>query len=249
MHPRPARDRRFQTGDRLDRGFTLLEVMVSLGVLLVVAGGLATFYLASVRANDINAMNVQLLTSARAKIEQIQSIPYSQVGINASGAAAGPGYFVVDPVYKAVYSAANGDDLLSDTVTVKNGTQVTRTGTVTAVDDATDGTGNDDSDGVTDPNTGTILDYKQVTVTASATTKNGLVIRQTLTTILQGNLVNEIEGATGKDDAGGAAPQKVAKVKNGAPSVPPPPPPDCEISDAPDGKNPGKKGQSKKSEC
>lgn len=228
-------------------GFTLVEILVSLVIVLVVAGGMAAVYGASARANNSDRLNVQLLNSARAKIEQIQSIPYSQVGIVAAGSATGPGYFVRDPYYEQVYDPANGDVLLSDTVTLNDGTPVTRTVTITAVDDPADGTGGDDSDGVTDPNTETILDYKLVTVTASATRNQVGTLRQTLTTILQGALAVEVEGATGKDAEN--PPGKLGKVPKTPPPPPPPPPEGCEVTDPPDGKGPGKKGTSKQGEC
>ena len=177
----------------MDRGFTLIETLVALVIVLVVAGGMATVYGVSIRSNALNSAQVQLLNSARAKVEQIQSIPYEQVGINASGVATGPGYFVVDPIYTPTYAVANGDSLLSDTVTLKNGLVVTRTVTVEAVDDPIDGTGVNDSDGVIDPNTQTILDYKLLTVTASTTVSNFLVT-QVLTNILQGSLPTNWKG-------------------------------------------------------
>jgi prepilin-type N-terminal cleavage/methylation domain-containing protein len=231
----------------VDRGFTLIEIMMAMVIVLVVAAGMASFYTMSLKSNTLNAVNVQLLSSARAKLEQIQSIPYEQVGINASGVTTGPGYFVVDPVYNPVYNAANGDIALSDTVTLTNGRVVTRTVTVAAVDDAADGTGVNDSDGVTEPNTGTILDYKLVTVKAS-TTVNNLVLNQTLTTYLQGDLPVEEEGATGTD-SNGTPPAKVGTPPAKMPPAPPAPPAGCDIADPPGGKDPGKKGASPQSPC
>lgn len=230
-----------------DRGFLLLEILVSLGLVLIVAGGTAALYGTVARANNVDRLSVQLLNSARAKMEQIQSIPYSQVGIVDSGTATGAGYFVRDPYYEPVYDAANGDVLLSGTVTLTDGTQVTRTVTVTAVDDPADGTGVDDADGVMDPNTATILDYKLVIVTASATRNQLPTLQQTLTTILQGVLPVEVEGATGKDATD--PPKKIKKVKNTPAPPPPPPPAGCEVADPPAGKKPGKKGTSPQSDC
>ena len=206
------------------RGFSLIEVMVSLIVVLVIAGGMASLFAASKRANDVNTINIQLVNSARAKVEQIQSIRYDQVGINASGTATGPGYFVVDPMYNAVYNPANGDLPLSDTVTLKNGTVVTRTVTVTAVDDQADGIGAGDSDGLRDPNTGTILDYKKLVVTTSATI-NGFTMTQSFTTYLQGTLPNETDGASGINDPGAGGVTPPPPQPPGAPPAPPPPPP------------------------
>jgi prepilin-type N-terminal cleavage/methylation domain-containing protein len=228
-------------------GFTLVEVLVSLVIVLAVAGGMASVYVASAGANGRDRLNVQLLNSARAKIEQIQAIPYSQVGIVAAGSAAGPGYFVRDPYYAPVYDPANGDVLLSDTVTLGDGTQVIRTVTIEAVDDAADGTGGSDSDGVTDPNTERILDYKLVTVTASATRNQVGTLQQRLTTILHGALAVEVEGATGKDAEN--PPGKLGKIPKTSPPPPEPPPEGCEITDPPDGKGPGKKGTGKQSKC
>lgn len=228
-------------------GFTLLEVLVSLVVVLVVAGGMASLYGVSARVNNSDRLNVQLLNSARAKLEQIQSTPYTQVGIRAAGVATGPGYFVRDPYYEPVYDAAKGDVLLSDVVTLSDGTSVTRTVTVTALDDAADGTGNNDSDEVEEPNTGTILDYKVVTVTASATKAQVGTLQQTLTTILQGALAVEEEGSTGEDATD--PPVKAKKPPKATPPPPPPPPAGCDVDDPPPGKKAGKKGTSKQGTC
>jgi prepilin-type N-terminal cleavage/methylation domain-containing protein len=243
---------------RFDRGFSLLEVIISLSIVLVVAGGMAAFYGVSTRANSIDKLNVQLLNSARAKIEQIQSVPYSQVGIHVavgSSSSAGSAYFVLDPYYEAVYNADNGDVLLSDSLTLRDGTVVTRTVTVTAVDDPADGIGANDSDGVVEPNTNTILDYKILTVTASATGNQLPLLTQTLTTVLQGSLDVEIEGATGKDAAVDSSPPKVGKVPKATPPPPPAPPAagedgePCAIVVPPKAKTPGKKGTSTQSPC
>ena len=198
------------TRKQQDRGFTILELLMSLFMLVTVVGGLAAVYMTSANANQIDAINVQLVNSARAKIEQIRSIPYAQVGIDASGTPSGPGYFVCNPVYFPVYKSnpqlsSCPDILLSDSLTLSNGSKVTRTVTVSAIDDPADGTGSNDQDGVTDPNTGTILDYKQVAVTATMTVNNS-VFTKSLYTDIQGALVSEIDGATGKDAAGAPPP-------------------------------------------
>jgi hypothetical protein len=234
-------------GTRSDRGATFVEIIVSLAIVLVVSGGMVSLYGVSLRSNTINSLNTQLLSSARAKLEQMHAIPYEQVGIAAAGASTGPAYIVSDPYFSPVYDLAKGDDLLSDTVTLQDGTRVTRTVTVTAVDDPADGTGNDDADGATDPNTGTILDYKIITVRASASLNN-LVSSQTLATIIRGSLPAETDGATG-EDSGGANPVQVKKVKNTkGVVVPPPVPPEdatgCVVVAAPKGKKLSKKGAS-----
>lgn len=198
-------------GRRSDRGGSLIESMFALLIVVVVSGGVASMYVASARSNAVNAVNTQLLTSARAKLEQIQAIPYEQAGIVPAGGTAGPGYLVDNPTDTPFYSAANGDRLLSDTVTLRDGTPATRTVTITAIDDAADGFGDADQDSVVDPNTDTVLDYKLVTVTASATL-NGLVLAQTLSTILGGELAVETDGSTGTDSTG-APPAPVGKVK------------------------------------
>ncbi len=240
----------------LNGGFTLIETLVSLSLLLVVIAGLVPLFSISMHANQIDKINLQLLNSGRAKLEQIQSIPYDQVGINASGTASGPGYFVVDPIYSPVYSTAHGDLPLSDTVTLHNGTLINRTITVTAVDDPTDGTGSNDSDGVTDPNTGTILDYKLVTVTTS-TTVNNTAFTQSMSTILQGNLDSEIDASTGSDSDGSPVPKSPGKGKTGPgpggktppPPKSPPPPDGCDSPSVPLPKGPGRAGKSPQTGC
>jgi prepilin-type N-terminal cleavage/methylation domain-containing protein len=248
---------------RLERGFSLLELIISMGIVLVVAGGMAAFYGVSTRANSIDKLNVQLLNSARAKIEQIQSVPYGQVGIHVAvgSSSSGGGYFVIDPYYEPEYGGAiKGDLLLSDALTLRDGTVVTRTVTVMAIDDPADGIGANESDGVLDPNTNTILDYKVLTVTASAAANNLPRLTQTLTTVLQGSLAVEIEGATGKDAVDNTPPTKLAKVPKATPPAPPPPPASvvdpvtgadvpCDIVIPPKSKTPGKKGTSSQSPC
>ena len=248
MNGSRASGRRPDVRQGRDGGFLLLELMVSLGLVLVVAGGTALFYTTVARANTIDRLRVQLLNTARAKMEEVQSIPYSQVGIVDAGTSGGPAYFVRDPYYEPKYDTTKGDVLLFDTVTLEDGTLVTRTVTVTAVDDPADGTGSADVDGVEDPNTGTILDYKMVTVTASATVNNLPPVQQSLTTIIQGALPVEIEGETGVDAT--APPTKLKKVKKTTAEAPPPPPSGCGMEDPPlkKGKKAGKKG-GEQSEC
>jgi prepilin-type N-terminal cleavage/methylation domain-containing protein len=99
MNKRYSKNLRIQPRERFDRGFTLLETLMSLTMLLIVLGGLTALFGLAIRANPIDQMNVQLLNSARAKLEQIESISYSQVGIHASGTASGPGYYVANAIY------------------------------------------------------------------------------------------------------------------------------------------------------
>ncbi len=198
-------------------GFTLVETMIALVIVLVVGGGLASLYGVSLRSNAVNSTNVELLSAARAKLEQIQSIPYEQVGIRASGTPSGPGYFVFDPFAQPTYDPAD-DDLLSDTVALRNGTVITRTVTVTAVDDPADGVGSGDADGAVDPNTDTILDYKRVTVTAAArVARTDLTFA--LSTFIRGTLDVETDGSTG-EDSDGSSPTNTKKVKKTKPIVP-----------------------------
>jgi hypothetical protein len=184
---------------------------------------------------------VQLVSSARAKIEQLQSIPYMQVGMQANaGATGGPAYFVFDPIYEPKFDPAKGDVLLSDTVTLRDGTVVTRTVDVQAIDDPADGVGAADADDVEDPNTDAVMDYKLVTVTGTLN-KNGINYSQVLTTILKGTLPGETEGATGQD-SDGSDPVKPKKAKK-TPPAPPPPDDGCASGAVPKGKKkPGKKG-------
>jgi prepilin-type N-terminal cleavage/methylation domain-containing protein len=253
--------------DRTDEGFSLIEILVSLIIVAVVAGGMATMYGLSVRANDVNATNVQLLNSARAKIEQIVSIPYRQVGIRAAvGSSIGEGYFVVDSIAGPVYDVVGGDSVLSDTVTLPDGSLITRTVTIVAVDDAADGIGANDFDQVKEPNTDTILDYKLLTVTTRAT-RQGATLTQTLSTVLQGSLAVEIEGGTGVDADGATPPSKVKTVKGKSPGKTPDPPAEgpsawvegqedpttptepCDIDDPGKSAGKGKDGVSKQSGC
>jgi len=198
-------------GLRSDRGVSLVESLFALLIVVVASGGVASMYVLSARSNGVASVNTQLLSSARSKLEQVQAIPFEQAGIRPVGGPAGPGYMVLDPVAAPFYNAANGDILLSDTATLRDGTAATRTVTITAIDDAADGTGTADADTLVDPNTDTILDYKLVTVTASATL-NHVVLTQTLSTIIRGELAVEVMGAT-QVDSTGDAPIPIGKVK------------------------------------
>jgi hypothetical protein len=170
----------------------------------------------------MDQMHVQLLQTVRAKSDQIESIPYSQLGIAAAAnETSGPAYFETDPVYHPEYSATD-DHLLSDTTTAPNGMTVTREVTVMAVDDPTDGTGSSDADQVSDANTTLVLDYKLVTITATATV-NGVQLKQQLTTIVRGDVPAEINGATGENYTGGEIPAPPGRSKTGY--GPPDPPP------------------------
>jgi len=206
----PARARA-RGGLRSERGGSLVEALLAVGIVVVVSGGLASLYGISMRSTVINSANTELLSAVRAKLEQVQVIPYEQVGIVPSGGETGPGYIVFDPFATPFYKAANGDDLLSDTVTLRDGTRATRTVTVTAVDDPADGSGTGDADDARDPNTDTILDYKRVTVTATATL-NGYVVSQTLSTFVRGTMEVERNGAAG-DGSTGTVPTSTKKAK------------------------------------
>jgi prepilin-type N-terminal cleavage/methylation domain-containing protein len=245
MNARVESTIRRHVGRRFARGFSLLEVIISMGIVLVVAGGMAAFYGMSTRANAVDRMNVQLLNSARAKTEQIQSVPYTQVGIQAAaGSPSGPAYFETDPWNTPTWGdIAAGDLPLSDTVTLPDGTVVTRTVTVTAVDDPSDGIGANDADGTVDPNTNTILDYKLVTVTVSAEGKQLPLLTQTLTTMLQGSLLVEVVGATGEDADPADIPTQSTKVgKTTTSKAKGAPDPDCAIAEPPPGGKGGKAG-------
>ena len=89
-------------------------------------------------------------------------------------------------------------------MTLSNGITATRTITVAAVDDPADGTGTDDWDQIIDPRTSTILDYKQVTVSVSATDPlTGASMQQQVVTIVRGVLDSEVDGSTGEDSGAG----------------------------------------------
>lgn len=192
------------------RGVSLVETLVAMLVVLIVSGGLAALSTVSLQSNRVESLATQVASSARAKIEQIQAIPYAQVGIRATGVPSGPGYYVHDPDDAPSFDLANGDRLLSDTVSLDGNITITRTVTVTATDDAADGTATGDFDGVTDPNTGTVLDYKTVAVMATAIV-DAKPVTQTLVTIIRGTLSDETNGATGKD-SDGSTPKKLQKV-------------------------------------
>ncbi len=199
------------SGKRPDQGMTLMESLVAMAILLVVMSGLAPLLVVSVRSTDINQHQVELLIAARAKLEEIQSIPYQQVGIVPGTGASGPGYFEKDALYNPTYSPGV-DLLLSDTVPLSFPTQATRTVTVEAIDDATDRTGTADWDQVKDPNSGAIMDYKLVRVVATATDPVTKVqLTQELSTYVRGILDSEIDGATGTDSAGAPPPPKGKK--------------------------------------
>ena len=195
---------------RGERGIALVETMVAMLIVLIVSGGLAALSTVSMQSNRVEVLSTQVASSARDKIEEVQAMAYSQVGIKATGVPGGAGYYVADPNNAPTFDLANGDRLLSDTISVGNGTIVTRTVTVTATDDPADGTGTSDFDALTDPNTGTVLDYKRVTVVATATV-DGKRVSQTLSTVIRGTLPDETDGATGKD-SDGTAPKKLQKV-------------------------------------
>src|SRR3990167_4975107 len=124
-----------------NRGFTLVETLVALLILLVVGAGLAPLLIFGVRATDITQRQSEVLNVARAKLEEIQMIPYDQLSINAAGGGtSGPAYFERDPLYTPAYTA--GIDVpFSDTVLLSSGVPATRTVTVEAIDDPGDLTG------------------------------------------------------------------------------------------------------------
>jgi prepilin-type N-terminal cleavage/methylation domain-containing protein len=204
------------------RGFSLLEVLVSMTLFATVLSGLASLFTITIPSSSIDQMNVQLLHAARAKVDQLESIPYYQLGIAATAdVTSGPAYLETDPIYNPEYDPSK-DHLLSDVITLPNGLTVTRTVTVTAVDDPADGTGSADADQIHDPNTNTVMDYKSVTVVATATS-SGINLKLQLTTILRGDLTSEINAATGEDSSGDEIPPAPGKSRSGF--GPPDPPP------------------------
>ncbi len=219
-------------GSRADQGLSLIETLVALSIMLVVMSGLAPLMVVGIRSTDVNQRQVELLIAARAKLEEIQSIPYQQVGIIPGGGAPAPGYFEKDALYNPTYNPAT-DLLLSDTIALSFGTQATRTVTVEAIDDPVDATGAADWDKVIDPNTGAIQDYKLVRVVAQATDPaSNITLTQELSTIVRGLLDSEIDGATGGGDPAGAAPPpkgkkpKADKTKKAEPGAGHPQPPE-----------------------
>jgi len=191
-------------------------------MLATVLSGLAGLFTIAIPSSSIDQMNVQLLHAARAKVEQLESIPYSQLGIAATADQTfGPAYLESDPIYNPDYDPAT-DQLLSDVITLPNGLTVTRNVTVTAVDDPADGTGSADADQIHDPNTNTVMDYKSVTVVATATS-NGVNLKIKLTSIFRGDLTSEINAATGEDNSADEIPPPPGKGPSGlGPQDPPP---------------------------
>lgn len=190
-----------KSGKRMDQGMSLIEALMALIVVLVVILGIAPLLDIGTVAAEVNQREIEVLNSARQKLEEIYSLmSYDSVGIDVTpGVTSGPGYFEKDPIYSGTQFDAGQDFLLSDTVELSFGTTATRTVTVEAVDDPADDTGASDWDQTKDPRTETILDYKLVRVTATATDPvSELQIQREVVTILRGFLDSEIDGSEGE---------------------------------------------------
>ncbi len=200
-----------QPARKLDKGFSLMEALMAMLLMLIVVLGLAPLLDISTRAAEVNQRETEVMNAARQKLEEIHEImSYGAVGIipENPGDTSGPGYFERDPVYSPDAYTVDEDFLLSDSFPLTF-SSATRTVTVEAVDDASDGTGVNDWDQVLDPNTGTILDYKLVGVKVTVTDPvSGLVLEREVFTILRGVLESEMDGSTGEDSGAGTTAKK-----------------------------------------
>ena len=181
-------------------GFGLIEVLIALGMVMIVTLSLAQLLSVATQSGTIDQFRVESINLARAKLEELEAIDYDQLGIlpTSPSASEGAGYFESDPIYNPTYG--EGDFLLSDTVEISLEQVATRTVKVEAVDHSGDATGAADWDAVKDPNTGTVLDYKKITVTvATPDPVSGEVFTRSLSTILRGVLDEEVDGADGEE--------------------------------------------------
>lgn len=182
------------------RGFGLIEVLIALGMIMVVTLSLAQLLSVASNSGTIDQFRVEAINLARAKLEEVEAIDYDQIGILplSTGSADGAGYFESDPLYNPTFG--QGDFLLSDQVELSLDQVATRSVKVEAVDHSGDATGDQDWDAVKDPNTGTILDFKKITVTVSTLNPiSGDVFSRTLSTIVRGVLDEEVDGADGEE--------------------------------------------------
>jgi type II secretory pathway pseudopilin PulG len=200
-----------QPARKLDKGFSLLEAMLAMLLMLIVIMGLAPLLDISTRATEVNQRETEVMNAARQKLEEIHEImSYGAVGIipENPGDTSGPGYFERDAIYSPEAYTSGEDYLLSDSVALTF-SSATRTVTVEAIDDAADGTGANDWDQVLDPNTGTVLDYKLVGVKVTVTDPvSGQVLEREVFTILRGILESEGDGSTGEDSGAGTTAKK-----------------------------------------
>lgn len=177
-----------------NKGFALTELLIAVLVVTVLLLGMGQFLVGVIRSGSTNSNRVEVLNAVRSKLEAIKVIPYDQVGIIPVDGTSGAGYFESDPFYAPTYGE---DDIpLTDNFALSSGQLVERTVMVAAIDDSADSTGDNDWDGVTDPNTESVLDYKTVTVSVTATdpsTRNEYTVQ--LSTILVGKLDSELDGA------------------------------------------------------
>jgi hypothetical protein len=210
-------------------GASIFEALVASLIFLIVVTGILPLIAVTLRGESSTDLYTQAANVARAKIEQVKNYSYAELGIcvdNKScpdptpgfgpsiNVATGLAYFEVDPYGDDRFNMGI-DYLVSDTVNLQLGNRqvpAIRKVTIEAIDDATDGSGNSDTDGLIDMNTRTMLDYKKVTV--SVIFSDPLInktITQTLSTV--------ISGIGGDDDSSGTGIKPKGGVK------PPPPPP------------------------
>ncbi|UCF38424.1 MAG: hypothetical protein JSU96_06155 [Acidobacteriota bacterium] len=206
-------DYRLSTRDA-DSGFGMLELLASVVVITIALLAMGQFMVVTIDSGSASSYRVEVLNQVRAKIEDVKSIPYDQLGISTGNGDSGPGYFETDPFYNPTFG--QDDLLLSDTVELSHDGTTLRTVTIQAVDDASDDTGKSDWDGVTDPNTESILDYKLVTVSIDATEPtDGSKFTVELSTLVIGSLESEVDGAGNDTDTAIAKKSKKARSGKG----------------------------------
>lgn len=219
-------------GTTRESGTSLVEAMIASLVFLIVIAGMLPLIAASLRSSSANDIYTQAANSLRAKMEEVKSLKYAEIGICTDSAtcpdpapgvgptlssSVGLGYFETDPFGDNRYTN-NLDYLLSDTVQLRMGERsidAVRKVTIAAVDDPLDGSGVGDLDKLLDINTGAVLDYKMATVTISFRDPvTNRQITQSLATVLYG-LGGDLETnagskLTGGDISGGGHPSPPA---------------------------------------
>jgi prepilin-type N-terminal cleavage/methylation domain-containing protein len=186
------------------RGFTLTEVLVSSGILLVLFMGVFPLVAVTSKNTTKDRNRILAMNEAQKKLEWVRNVDYDTVGAEAD--ATGHGYVetnLENPGY-----TPGVDPLLSDTVQLSTGVVATRTIYVLWVDDPADGIGAAD----TDKNT---HDYKHIIVQVSWKEENrphSIILR----TFLEGQSFLDLGGGD-FDDTGmtKAAKPKADKVGTG----------------------------------
>ncbi|MFC1709921.1 hypothetical protein ACFL2J_07700 [Candidatus Omnitrophota bacterium] len=190
------------TSNRDRLGLTLVEIVVAIGILTMASTSLFFMLLKNLSFTNETIQRKTALNLAQQELERLRSLKYTRLGVGApTSEPPGVGFMDVDGDGYDALEAFFYEDLPASILT-----GATRRVLIEAVDDVYDGLGGSDIDGLSDPSSGSVLDYKKVTIQINWTRKNGNEEQLDLVSYVYGDVyADEVPDGASMGPGGGMA--------------------------------------------